>query len=660
MDSLRISSHYWRATTREQALEELASVAGQMASAGLLQVPGSKAIETAARLKELKGRRWFEQGFAKTLYFRKALLDPDDLLDRLLPWVSWVFKPAVLWSLMLFVAAVFFGVIWSFDRLLAQGGNFFTILNLGMAWLLFLLVKVIHEFGHGLTAKRYGAEVHEMGFMFIVFAPYLFCNVSDAWRLDKSARMAIGAAGIVIEMVIAAVAALLWLLTQPGLFNQMCFNLMVLCSISTILLNGNPLLKFDGYYILADLCEIPNLRDKSNAWITNWAQRHLLGLPVPPVRSIPGEVGVFFGFYAVSAYIYTWVLLFAISAMLFNLLEPYGLQFLSRAYVFVFLFISVALPLYRLGQTVRMSPHLRRAASKRMLVGAGAALVALLLVFLVPWRDEIKSSAVLEQTQVQAVSAASPGFLRRVDVREGQFVARGQLLAVLENADLETELEVLRLERESLEVRLRSLAAAPGEEARLAVPVLQRQLAELDAQLAGSEQRWRSLELRSPLDGVVRTPRPHLLVGKLFPARQPVLQVGQSSVPRVVIALDEKEARRVHPGQPLKVVFDSFPGEIFYGTVTSVPASPATRFTAPSMANLFGGEVPSEMDTATQLPVPTMPHYEVEASMSIPPAILEHLRPQSSGRANIRVNQTSLAAWIRDRFLESIHPDVRL
>jgi putative peptide zinc metalloprotease protein len=461
-------------------------------------------------------------------------------------------------------------------------------------------------------------------------------------------------------MVLAALAALLWLLTQPGLFNQMCFNVMVLCSISTILLNGNPLLKFDGYYILADLCETPNLRDKSNAWITNWAQRRLLGLPVPEVRTVPGEVGALFGFYAVAAYLYTWVILFAISAMLFNFLEPYGLQFLSRAYVILFLFVSVALPLYRLGQTVQMNPDLRRAAGNRMLIGAGAGLAILLLAFLVPWRDEIERSAVLEQTQVQAVSAGAPGFLRRVDVREGQHVARGQLLAVLENADLETELEAMRLEKESLEVRLRSMAATPGEEARLAVPVLQRQLAEMNAQLAGTEERWRSLELRSPLDGAVRTPRPQQLVGKLFPARQAVLQVGQSAVPRILIALDEKEARRVEPGQPVKVVFDSIPGELFTGTVSSVPASPAPRFTAPSLANLFGGDVPSEMDTATKLPVPALPHYEIEASVDVPPEILERLRPQSSGRASIRVSQISLAAWIRDRIVESIHPDVRL
>jgi pyruvate/2-oxoglutarate dehydrogenase complex dihydrolipoamide acyltransferase (E2) component len=346
--------------------------------------------------------------------------------------------------------------------------------------------------------------------------------------------------------------------------------------------------------------------------------------------------------------------------MLFNFLQPYGLEILSRVYVFLFIFVSVALPLYRLGMTVRASPELSGAARKRLLVGTGVVAGVLLLSLAVPWHDEIKRSAVLEHSQVQTVSAVVPGFLRRIDVQEGQEVTKGQLLAVMENKDLEAELDALRLERESIEVRLRSLAATPGEEARLAVPVLRRQLAEVEAQLAGSEEKRRSLELRAPMDGIIRTPRPGQLVGRLFPARQPVVEVGCSDVPRLLIALDEKQARRVQPGQSVKVVFDGLPGEVYNGTVSSVPVSPAPLFSAASLSNLFGGDVPAEMDASSKAPVPLHPHYEAVASVDIPLASLERLRAQSSSRASIRVKKTSLAGWIRDRFFDSVHPDIRL
>jgi len=657
---LRGQSNYWRALKHSDAVEELASLAGQMASAGLLHLPGARARERVGRLSDLKRRRWFERGFAQTMYFRRTLLDPDAFLSRLLPWFGWVFRPGVVWLLLLFVGATFVAVVWNYDRLLDQGGNFFTFSNLGLAWLLFLVVKIIHELGHGVTAKRFGAEVHEMGFMFILFAPYLFCNVSDAWRLPKRGRIAVGSAGIVVEVFLAAVAGLLWLITQPGLFNQVCFNVMILCSVSTVLLNGNPLLKFDGYYILADLCEVPNLRDKSNAWINNWAQRRLLGLPVAPLRTVPGEVGALFGVYAAAAYIYMWVILFAISIALFNLLQPYGLEIVSRAYVLVFLFVSLALPLYRLVHTVWMTEDLRRAAGNRLFLGAGAAAAAVVFMFFVPWRDEIKRSAVLEHAEVRSVSAAAEGFVKSVAVRSGQQVAEGEVLATLDNAYLQSELEGLLAEKDALAVRLRSLAATPGEEARLALPVLQRQLGEVEAQVAGTEEKLKSLELRAPFDGLVRTPRPQELVGKFFPARQPILQIGKPSSPRLLIALDESQARRVRQGLIVKAVFDALPGEVFSGTVSAVPASPAPRFSAASLANLFGGDVPSQMDPASKGPVPSLPHYEAEASLEISPLDLGRLRAQSSGRATIRVKQTNLAGWLGERLTEMIHPDVRL
>ena len=144
---------------------------------------------------------------------------------------------------------------------------------------MFIFVKTIHEFGHGLTCKHFGGEVHEMGAMFIMFTPYLYCNVSDSWLLpDKTRRILVTAAGIFVEMTLAIVAAWVWMVTAPGLLHQICFNIMFTCSVSTVLFNANPLMKFDGYYMMADALEVPNLKQKSAAAASGWAQRYLLGL----------------------------------------------------------------------------------------------------------------------------------------------------------------------------------------------------------------------------------------------------------------------------------------------------------------------------------------------------------------------------------------------
>src|SRR5206468_11742270 len=126
------------------------------------------------------------------------------------------------------------------------------------------ITKVIHEFGHGLSCKHFGGECHEMGVMLLVMTPCLYCNVSDSWMLpNKWHRAAIGAAGMYIELVMASIATFLWWFSEPGLLNNVCLAVMFVCSVTTLVFNANPLMRYDGYYILADLLEIPNLRQKA-------------------------------------------------------------------------------------------------------------------------------------------------------------------------------------------------------------------------------------------------------------------------------------------------------------------------------------------------------------------------------------------------------------
>lgn len=657
---LATSSRYWRALSRREALAELSALAGQLGQAGLLRVRGADASARGQRLRDFKKSRRFEMAVASIMFFRKSLFDPDGLLTRLLRRGGWIFRPGVLLAAAVFISLSFFAALWNFDRLVAQGANFFTLSNLGLTWLLFIGVKILHEFGHGLTAKHHGAEVHEMGFMFILFTPYLFCNVSDAWRAGKKARVATGAAGIAVELFIASVAVWLWLFTQEGLFHQMCFNTIVLCSVSTLLFNGNPLMKFDGYYILSDLLEIPNLRAKSNAWVTGWAQKNILGLPPKSAPAASHEASPLFGLYAVAAYFYGWFIVFSISVMIFDLLKPYGLEFVSRTYVALFLFVSLAIPLYRLGISVKDKPEFRAAVAHRGRLTAGAVCGLVAVALLLPWTESIKRSAALEHERVIQVSSSAPGLLTEMAVSEGQLVEQGDYLGRLTNRDLESQLASLRLQREALLVRSRALAAEATEEARLSLPVVTKQVHEIDEEIRGLESRVASLELRAPRAGTVRTPRPGQLVGRYFAARQPVLEIGGGEKPRVLIALDEQQARKIRLGQPVRVIFTGLPGAVFRGEITAVPSAPAPAFSAPSLANLVGGDAPSAPGSMPGSLQPSVAHFEAEAIVDIPVDELAALRAQSSGRARIDVRRTSLAVWLRDRLYEVVNPQVRL
>jgi multidrug resistance efflux pump len=380
-----------------------------------------------------------------------------------------------------------------------------------------------------------------------------------------------------------------------------------------------------------------------------------------PVRAAaPNEASPFFGFYAVAAYLYGWFILFSISALLFDMLKPYGLEFLSRTYVALFLFVSLGLPLYRLGRSVHGSAQLRLVFAQRSRWALAAAVVLATAAFFVPWTESIRRSAALEHDRVAFVSASASGQLKEVFVAEGDVVVSGQLLGRIHNPDLEAQLAASKLDREALQVRLRALAAESSEEARLAVPVTRRQMNELEQQIAGLESKFTTLELRSPQSGTLRTPRTAELKGRFFAAGQPVFEVGATGTARLLIALDEQQARKLKLGQEVRVRFSGLPGEVFSGEISRVPVSPAPEFSADSLANLLGGDFPSEVAAAGARPVPTVPYYEAEAILNIPPGQLHLLRAGSTALARIEVRRTNLTGWLRDRAYEMVNPAIRL
>lgn len=656
---LRGESNYWRAMPPRDAVAELASLAVQLAHGGLLQVKGVGATERSKKMRELKKSRVFEMSVAKMLFFRKSLVDPDYVLERLLPFFRWMFAPAVLVLASLLVFSALAMAVFQWEKVTVQGANFFTFDNLALTWLLFIVVKVFHEFGHAITCKHFGGEIHEMGFLFILFTPYLFCNVTDSWRAPKMQRIGVTAAGIGVELVIASIAAWVWFFTQPGLLHQMSFNTMVLCSISTILFNGNPLMKFDGYYILTDALEIPNLRAKSNAWVTAWAQYRLLGISSAKAKLQSPETGPVFGVYAVAAYIYQWFIMFSISIMIFNILEPFGLQFVSRTYVALFLFVSLALPLYRLGKSLQKTPEFRQQGLRRGLVVVGILAAAMGFLLFLPWKETIRRTVALEHSAVEVVSSGAGGILQEVNIRSAEKVAKGQVLGTLRNVELEGRLDDLTLQQEVMQVRLRELTSQDTEQARLQVPLLQNQAQELATEIQGLVRKVSTLQLRAPLDGVVRTNQPGKLKGLHFTPNQTVFEIGDATRLRVLIPLDEKQTRRVRPGQEVAVRFAAWNDEVFYGVVTAVPQTPETTLSTPGLSNLLGGDVPSQMREAGVFE-PTSAYYEAEAVIELPPENASLLRPGATGRAAITIQKTTFGNWLREKFLDAIDPSIRL
>jgi putative peptide zinc metalloprotease protein len=263
----------------EEIDQRILRFANDLALLQFLSVQGMRLkqrLDASKQAKKKKGS--FYNAVNKVFFSRFSIYDPDRLFARMARPIWWIWTKTALWISTALVAAAIFVFIRNYDSGAAMMSQFFSFNNLALIWVTTIIIKSIHEFGHGLTCKHFGGEVHEVGVMLLVFTPYFFVNVSDSWVMPKRRhRILISAAGIYVELVLAALATFLWAVVQPGQFQQLLYNVMVIASISTIIFNANPLMRFDGYYILTDLIEVPNLQGKSRAFIGHKVKQLLFG-----------------------------------------------------------------------------------------------------------------------------------------------------------------------------------------------------------------------------------------------------------------------------------------------------------------------------------------------------------------------------------------------
>src|SRR5919204_3511840 len=338
-------------------LEDLEGFAQQLLTAGLAQNDSPRAGKQLFDRRKKRRRSEWMQALTNILYIKIPVFDPEKLLGRMLRYLSWIFSA---WFFALSVGVMLAAVLLvathfeTFRQKLPNYHEFFSFKTVAWLWLALGVVKVIHEFGHGLSCKVFGGEVHEMGALFLVFSPALYCNVSDAWTLpNKWHRIIISAAGIYVELIIAAIATFVWWNTPSQPFvNNMALSLMVVCSVSTVVFNANPLMRYDGYYVLADWLEIPNLRDRSNRFLQRIVMEHCLGIEVQPEPYMELWRRILFVTYAVVSYIYRWVITFSILWFMSQFLKPYKLGVVSGMLACAAAGSMVGWPLYRLGKNL--------------------------------------------------------------------------------------------------------------------------------------------------------------------------------------------------------------------------------------------------------------------------------------------------------------------
>jgi putative peptide zinc metalloprotease protein len=426
------------------SIEDLTRFVAQLHEAGIIQIDSNEQAKVLIRRRKKNKWRKVWSFLANILFIKIPVIDPERLLTRMYPFFRWIFTPAFITvsvtSMLLAVGLV--GSNWkTFYDKLPDFQSFFNWWTIMSFWVCLAVVKIIHEFGHGLTAKHYGGEVHEMGILFLVLTPALYCDVTDSWLLpNKWKRIWISAAGIYVECFLASIATFVWWYSTPGLLNSLAMATMFICSVNTILFNANPLLRYDGYYVMADWLEIPNLRIKSTQFFAYLIQEKVLGLEIPVQSYLPKSRRYLFVTYAVASYIYRWFVTFAILWFLSQILKPYKLESVSYLLAAGALIPLAGMPVYQIIKFLRTPGRLRKVKKVRATAFAVAAIALVTGILLIPTPLRVQGTFVLKLAKPEVVYVETEGRLVDLNVKNGQWITKDTVLAKLSNPEKQKEL----------------------------------------------------------------------------------------------------------------------------------------------------------------------------------------------------------------------------
>jgi len=571
--------------TQAQAIQLLA----QLYKADVLITDVSPDIEELFKRQDTTARQKKVARWKSPLSIRVPLLDPDRFIVATLPMVRWLFSA---WGLLLWLVFVGGTAITAFlhwpeltenlvDRVFA-GQNVLVLL------LTFPLVKLLHEFGHAYAARIHGGEIHEMGIMFLILMPipYVDATSSSAFG-SRWKRALVGSAGMLTELFIAAVALHIWLSVEAGFISAVMFNTMIIAGVSTLLFNANPLIRFDGYYILSDIIEIPNLGTRSTRYLGYLIQRYLFGMDgVKSPAHSPGECR-WFVLYGVASFIYR---LFLISFIVFLLADKY---FIVGVILALWAFYTMAiLPVTRQIKFLMTNKRLKGKRGRAIAISA-VMLAGLIAIALIPLPLTTMVEGVVWADRESRVRMDSQGFVQKVLVESGQHVKAGDAMVICDNAELAANKRRLQAQLEELRAQYDSVSGSSElRRERVQADLVREQINAALAQLASVEQQIRQLVIRSPQTGTYVSFADKSLLGRFLGRGEVLGIISQSKKATVRVLVPQSRinlVRRQTNGISVRMV-DRLDQELDAEVSREVPLA---SLDLPSAALSFegGGEI---------------------------------------------------------------------
>ena len=625
------------------SIEDLTRFVAQLHEAGIILIDSPEQAKVLIRRRRKNRWRKVWAFLANILFIKIPIIDPERLLTWMYPYFRWIFTSYfVTASVGLMLAAVTLVISqWDlFYSKLPEFQSFFNWWTIFSFWISLAIVKIIHEFGHGLTAKHFGGEVHEMGMLFLVLTPALYCDVTDSWLLpNKWHRIWISAAGIYVELFLASIATFVWFYSEPGLLNSLSMATMFICSINTVLFNANPLLRYDGYYVMADWLEIPNLRIKSTQFFAYLIQEKVLGLEIPVQSYLPRSRRFLFVTYAIASYIYRWVVTFSIIYFLSQVLKPYKLQSISYMLATGALVPLLGMPVYQIVKFLRTPGRLRKVKKARTAGFAVAAVALVAGILLIPTPLRIQGTLVLTAAKPDEIYAEVEGQLVELNVRDGEWVTKDTVIAKLINPEKQKELVQKQADHAINFAKAQWYNQSPERENRALARQHLQAAEELEPILQKINEQIGKLTLVAARDGqVMGVPHPET-VGQVLKPGKPFCEVGDPHHIEAHLIVDQADVDLIRLGRRAWVKIYGRSETTYLSEVSEI-AKRSRDEIPPELSHVAGGEIAGKADPKTGAVKPQTAVYEAIIPIENPSLTLQ---PGLRGFAKIDGGTTRLA-----------------
>lgn len=498
---------------------EVIQILSQLHAANLLESDLTADSNVLLRRHKMQVKRKMQGRLMNILFPRIPIWDPDRVLKRWMPVGRFLMSPlgAIIWIVVVITAVVLMVPQWStfqkdYQDALSIGSNPEKAFYL---FAMFWILKFCHEMGHAFSCRRFGGECHEMGIMFLVFIPTPYVDASSAWAFpSRWQRMFVGAGGMIVELFLAAIAAFIYLATKPGVpvfglpLRELMTDAIMIAGFTTVIFNANPLLRYDGYYMLSDWLEIPNLQQKSKEYLLGLIKRHVFRIksqqPLPPVGQ---RLWLFFYGLASTAYR-------VMVGVMIILLVAWQVPVLGILMALGGVATWIAVPVFKTFKYLALEPELHRKRGRATAFTLACVACAIVLIGLIKFNVYVEAKGVVEPVQKEVVNARQGGFVADIRVKDAQWVKSGDVLVVLKDDELEADIKELQAQLRGAEVKeIKSRNNGEVDQNKLD----QLAVATYKKQLAEDLRRKSELTVRTPIDGQVIAPDLKFMQGKFLP-----------------------------------------------------------------------------------------------------------------------------------------------